>query len=294
MLNVHTRWQRGAGLAELMVGMTVGLIVVGAAMALMSDSLRSSNDSIKMARLDQELRQVVTMLSRDLRRATAWDASVDVARVSLVTPLTLSGTSGTVSVSSSAGNLDDIGVRARGGTLVYKSGSTVYRGTITDFSGNAFTVSLTGTWPASVTTTDGIPAASWSILRPESTFTVAADCILFASDTELGVNTSPSFETNERFGYRYDTTNDAVEVRTSGAATDTCTSGGTWEDLTDPGLVEITVFTVTDNSPPTLAVSGFNIDVREYTINITGRLKSDTGVVRTLQETVRVRNDRLS
>lgn len=294
MLIARTSKQSGFGIVELMIGLAVGMVVVAAAMSLMTTTLSNSNDSIKMARLDQELRQVMTMLSRDLRRATAWDASVDVARVSLTTPLKLSDTSGTVTVTSSAGNLGDIGIRAEGGTLVYKNGSTVYRGSITKYSGGSFTVTLNGTWPAVVKTEDGVPAASWGILRPESVLTVSGTCILFASDIDLDDTISGAYKDNERYGYRYDDPEDAIEVRTSGASGDSCTSGGDWENLTDQGLVRITAFSVTDNSPSTLTTAGFNIDVREYTISITGQLKADANVQRTLQETVRVRNDRLS
>jgi hypothetical protein len=51
---------------------------------------------------------------------------------------------------------------------------------------------------------------------------------------------------------------------------------------------------VTDNSPATVASSGFTIAIREYTISITGHLKSDSSVMRTIRETVRVRNDSMS
>jgi type II secretory pathway component PulJ len=274
-----------------MIGVVVGMIVVAAAMGLMTTALSNSNDNIKMARLDQELRQVMTMLSRDLRRATSWDASVDVARVSLVSPLTLSATSGDVSVTSASGNLADIGARAIGGTLVYKNGTTVYQGSITGYSGDAFSVTIGTAWPASTIVADGVSASSWSILRPESTLTISGTCILFVADNDFS---GGMYDTGERFGYRYDSAEKAVEARTSGASADGCSSGGTWTNLTDEGLVEVTDFSVTDNSPATLVASGFDINVREFTISITGRLKADTGVVRTLQETVRVRNDRLS
>jgi type II secretory pathway component PulJ len=291
MLNTQTKAQSGFGLVELMIGLAVGMIVVAAAMGLMTTTLSNSNDNIKMARVDQELRQVMTMLSRDLRRATSWDASVDVARVSLVSPLTLSATSGNVSVTSASGNLDTIGARAIGGTLVYKNGTTVYQGSITGYSGGGFSVTISTAWPASAIVADGVPAASWSILRPESTLAMSDTCILFVADNDFS---GGEYANGERFGYRYDSTQKAVEARTSAASTDGCTSGGSWENLTDEGLVEITDFSVTDNSPDTLVASGFDIDVREFTISITGRLKADTGVERTLQETVRVRNDRLS
>lgn len=292
MLNTRTKAQSGFGLVELMIGVVVGMIVVAAAMGLMTTALSNSNDNIKMARLDQELRQVMTMLSRDLRRATSWDASVDVARVSLVSPLTLSATSGNVSVTSASGNLADIGARAIGGTLVYKNGTTVYQGSITGYSANAFSVTIGTEWPASAIVADGVPASSWSILRPESTLTISGTCILFVADNDFS---GGAYNDNtERFGYRYDGLAKVVKARTAGDSADGCSSGGTWVNLTDEGLVEITDFSVTDNSPATLVASGFDINVREFTISITGRLEADTDVVRTLQETVRVRNDRLS
>lgn len=273
-----------------MIGLLVGMIVVAAALSLMSTTMASSNDNIKMTRLDQELRQVMTMLTRDLRRATTWDPAVDVVRVSLVDPLTLSANTGSVTVTSSGGNLDDIGAKAVGGTLIYKNGTTVYKGSITAYSGGSYSVTISTAWPATVATVDGVPAGSWNILRPESTLAFSGTCLLFASDNDF----SGTYSNSERFGYRYDATDKAVEARTSGASADTCTTGGSWENLTDENTIEITNFSVTDNSPATLTSSGFSIAVREFTISITGRVKSDTSMVRTLQETVRVRNDRLS
>ena len=296
----RSRRQSGFGLVELMIGLLVGLIVVAAALSLLSTTMASSNDTIRMTRLDQELRQVMTMLTRDLRRATIWDTAVDVTRVSLAHPLTLSGTNGNVTVTSSSGNLNDIGGKAIGGTLVYKNGTTVYRGSITAYNSGTkiYSVTISTAWPTTVVDVDGVPASSWSILRPESTLTAPISgtpgtCILFAYDTDA----SGTYDSSERFGYRYDATDKAVEIRTSAASTDTCTTGGTWENLTDENTIEITNasgFSVTNNSPATLTSSGFSIDVREFTIRITGRLKADPSVVRTLQETVRVRNDRVS
>jgi type II secretory pathway component PulJ len=294
-MNPRSR-QSGFGLVELMIGLVVGMIIVGAALSLLTTTMRSSNDSIKMTRLDQELRQAMTMLTRDLRRATVWDPAADVLRVSLGDPLTVSGNTGTVSVTSSGGNLGDIGAKAVGGTLIYTVKEAgvihVYRGSVAAYStddNGTYSVTLDSTWPVDVTK-NGVPAGNWNILRPESLLASSGSCILFASDTD----SSGTYGDDERYGYRYDDTAKAVEIRTSAAATDTCTSGGTWENLTDERSVEIDSFTVTDNSPAAFTSVGFNIAIREYTISITGHLKSDPSVTRTIQETVRVRNDRLS
>ncbi|MDT3705245.1 MAG: prepilin-type N-terminal cleavage/methylation domain-containing protein [Thiobacillus sp.] len=301
-LNPRIGRQSGFGLVELMIGLLVGMIVVGAAVSLLSTTMASSNDSIKMTRLDQELRQTMTMLTRDLRRATVWDPASDVLRVSMSDPLALSGNTGNVTVISTGGNLYKIGAKAIGGTLIYTvreiGVTTVYRGTVTDYSpsnNGTYSVTLTGTWPADVTK-KGITAGNWNILRPESVITTDAVpgtpgvCVLIVYDTDV----NGIYEDGERFGYRYDAADKAVEIRTSAASTHTCTLGGSWENLTDENTVEILDFSVTDNSPASFASGGLTVDLREFTISIKGRLKSDHSVERTLQETVRVRNDRLS
>lgn len=288
--------QRGFGIAELLVGMAVGMIVVGAAMQMLFTTLRSSNDSIKMARLEQDLRQTMQMVSRDLRRATAWDMTTDVAKIVSVAPLTLSARTGAgvTVLSSTDGALASVGANAVGGTLIHvDSAGVVYQGSITAYDGAArsFTVTLTGTWPAYVTKADGIYQGSWNILRPRSDVAIdpATDCALFAYD----VDPDGAYANAENLGYRYDNANDAVEIRQSINATCASVAAGDWQDLTDPNVVQITDFSITDNTK-TATGSGLNVSVREYTISITGQLAADTSVVRTLQETIRVRNDRLN
>lgn len=124
----------------------------------------------------------------------------------------------------------------------------------------------------------------------DATSATPGSCLMFAYDT----NADGTYGSGEYFGYRYNAADGAVEIRTSGAAGDTCTSGGTWQNLTDELSVEITAFTVTENSPAAVVNSGLNVAVREFTVTITGRLRADTSVVRTLQETIRIRNEQLS
>lgn len=297
IINQFPRRQTGFGLVELMIGLLVGMVVVAAAGSILTTTLTSSNDNIKMARLDQELRQVMTMVSRDLRRASAWDGAVDVTRVSLSDPLTLSGNSGTVTLTSSKGNLDLIGTKAKGGTLVYYDGTTLYKGTVGDFtaSGESYSVALTGTWPTATATLDGVQQGSWSILGPEPSITVSGNCMIFAYDTNAD-GTITTANPNEQFGYRYDATDKAVKIKTSGAVGTTDCAATTftgWENMTDPDTADITAFTITDNPTATISSYGFNVGVREYTIMIKGNLKADTSVKRTLTESIRVRNDEL-
>jgi prepilin-type N-terminal cleavage/methylation domain-containing protein len=298
--------QNGFGLVELLIGMVIALIILAAASTALLSSLTANRDSIRMARLDQELRQVMTMVTRDLRRATSWDPAVDVARVGVTDSLKISSVDvGNASVTSVEGNLDQIGAKAIGGTLVYYDGTTLHRASITayDSSTETYTVSIATAWDSDPVTagvqtdilTNGLPAGAWSILRPEMAVTTDAvagtpgECLLFAYDTDA----SGTYASNEYFGYRYNDSDDAVAIRTSGASGNTCTTGGTWENLTDENSTAITDFSVTI-TPVSVTNSGLTVTVREFTINITGHLIADPSVVRTLQETIRVRNDGLT
>lgn len=294
---VYIKRQYGLGLVELMIGLTIGLIVVAAAMSMLTVTLSSSNATIKMARLDQDLRQAMTMVSRDLRRATLWDGAVDVSRVSLSDPLQLSAVSGNVEVTSSKGNLETIGTKAVGGKLVYYDGTTLYKGTISSYAAETYTVAITTAWPTSTITLDGVSQGSWTVLGPQPSITKTGDCILFAYDINAnGVYTTanPSSTPNEFFGYRHINESTEKSIRIKTASTGDCSASTTgWTSLTDPEVVDVTSFTITDNSPATVSANSFNVGVREYTITITGQLKADTNVVRTLKETIRVRNDEL-
>ena len=67
----------GMTLIELMVAMTVGLIVVGAVIALMVNTLNVSSRNIQSSQVAQELRATLEILSRDLRRAGGMPNVID-------------------------------------------------------------------------------------------------------------------------------------------------------------------------------------------------------------------------
>ena len=61
--------QRGLSLVELMVAMVISIIVTGAIIALMSNSLGSSTTTIQTSRLNEDMRDVMFLMTRDVRRA---------------------------------------------------------------------------------------------------------------------------------------------------------------------------------------------------------------------------------
>ncbi|MBQ0841247.1 MAG: prepilin-type N-terminal cleavage/methylation domain-containing protein [Gammaproteobacteria bacterium] len=61
--------QAGLTLIEMMIALVLGLFVVGVIITVFSTNVRSSTESIKMIRLNQELRGVMTFMSDELKRS---------------------------------------------------------------------------------------------------------------------------------------------------------------------------------------------------------------------------------
>lgn len=66
---IGKRTGAGFSLVELMVAMVLGLIVIGAVIALVLSMMRANNQTIAATRLTQELRATVALMEADLRRA---------------------------------------------------------------------------------------------------------------------------------------------------------------------------------------------------------------------------------
>lgn len=65
----HNPAQAGFSLVELMVAMVLGLIVIGAVIALVLSMIRANNQTIAATRLTQELRATAALMSADVRRS---------------------------------------------------------------------------------------------------------------------------------------------------------------------------------------------------------------------------------
>jgi len=118
--------------------------------------------------------------------------------------------------------------------------------------------------------------------------TSTAGCILYSYDQNSDgvLNTGAPGTPDERFGFLLDS--GAVKMR-NGSGTYSCAPSSEWGAVTDANSVTITVLTFTAIS--TAAINNTRTTVRDITITLTGRLAGDAGVVQSLTETVRVRND---
>lgn len=64
---------KGFSLVELMVASVIGLIVVGAVIALVLSMMRSNRQTLQSTRLNQELRATLAVIASDLKRARSVD-----------------------------------------------------------------------------------------------------------------------------------------------------------------------------------------------------------------------------
>lgn len=74
--SLNSQQQAGLSIVELMVGLTVGLLVIAAAAGVFAGQLHHTRRSVVEARLHQDLRAATTLLVRDLRRAGHWQAAL--------------------------------------------------------------------------------------------------------------------------------------------------------------------------------------------------------------------------
>lgn len=64
--------QRGVTFVEVMVGLSVGVIVIGGAISVYSSSVQSSNNTLRTSRLNQEMAGLMLVMTNDIRRAGYW------------------------------------------------------------------------------------------------------------------------------------------------------------------------------------------------------------------------------
>ena len=259
---ITRKQQAGLTLVELMIGLLVGTIIIAGGLRVFTVVIRGQSDNVKLTRLNQDMRAMMDIMVRDIRRAGFVTSYPSNHLSSLKNNPFFDATT--------MGATTDIAVHDTGRCLVY------------------------------------------SYNRDEEDNGTASPA---------GVETPLVVDSNERLGFRL--SDDKLEMRKSGATNENCTDGH-WESITEPE-VEITVlkFTLTENP---LNVTNMTTDtdddgcydddgncnnlcdtgedcntcsspdtclyVRQVTITLTGRLRSDNTVTQTITQGVRVRNDK--
>ena len=67
---IKSQKQRGVSLIELMVGLVLGLIVSAAAINAYISSVKGQADNIQLVRLNQDMRAIMDLMARDIRRSS--------------------------------------------------------------------------------------------------------------------------------------------------------------------------------------------------------------------------------
>jgi prepilin-type N-terminal cleavage/methylation domain-containing protein len=295
MLMKAASQQRGFSLVELMIALTLGLVVMGGALSIVVSTLTTNTEALKITRLNQELRAVMMMLTRDLRRAGHWGLASEIVRASSSAELTLSATSGsnvtaTSNVLNTFANLEG---KIVGRTLKQIGvGGGVGLAVIQEADDSKLTLDIVSPFSSTI-----LPANTWTILSPFSEIVVDSNCILFTYDRpyeENGKLIPPNgvlnfAGPNERYGFRLNSERKAIEMRQTAS---NCTDTSGWRRLTDEHSVDITDLEI-ENLSTSVMSAGYEVEFRKFKITLTGRLKDDPIIERTIQSTINVRNHQI-
>lgn len=98
--------QRGLSIMELLVGITVGMIVLGGAVMLLAKNMAGSRLLLTESRLNEDLRNAADLLTRDLRRAGYWGNAMKGVTAIGLTSATIANPYSDVIAPSSADEVD--------------------------------------------------------------------------------------------------------------------------------------------------------------------------------------------
>lgn len=277
------RHQTGFTLIELLIGGTLGLIVAAGAISLFVIGLQGQGNNVKLARLNQDLRAMMDIMTRDIRRAgfvTSNTNNTDELKNNIFFS-TASGSSTDLRIY--AGDFTTLVTTpgSPGPCIVYAYNEnddnppTVDAGERYGFRRNA-TDGLVEMRTGTTTHNDDCNDGTWgNTTEPEVEITVLEFRL---SESTLDV-TSMSTDTDGDGCLDGDDANPTT-------ASSTCKTAKYGNGLCDTG--ESCNTCTRDGSPPDPAC----LYIRTVGITLTGRLRDDTSITQTITEQVRVRNDK--
>lgn len=296
--------ENGMTLIELMISIVIGLIVISAMSAIFATTASTNNQTLKITRLDQDLRILMNAVTRETRRAGYWAGVEQVANFAGQNRLEIAGTpAGTVTIDFSGGavSLSDALVSAVDGLVLkvigYVSTVSPMAALISAATPTSFTVKIPSgkvSGEQSTWETNTVAAGDWMIVSPafatinvsQTPATDIGDCITFGYDRN---DDSSQNAGSEEFGFRHNTDQGTIEIRQNGAA---C-SGTGWVALNDSDEVFITNFNVSASTTNIGSTGSLSLDLVDIDFTIEGRLARDNNVRRAYTQRVRVRNELL-
>ena len=251
-MNLPKFKQSGLSMIELMISIAIGLIVVSGVIGMFVSTVTSNANNLKMTRLNQDLRAVMDIVTRDIRRAGYWGGV----------------TTGAVTALGVPGNINPFRVITAAANIAGTANSCITFSY--DYSGNGALDDGSGAAPNNVDERYGFRvnnkavevrnggaacnAAGWQGITDES----AVDIV----PVTIGGTTYPALE--------FTVTGKDVDIDgVIPPATIPCAPGVCVGVTTTPG----------------------KMTVRDVQVTLSGQLLGDASVARTLKETIRVETD---
>lgn len=248
--------QTGFSLIGLMVGMVIGLIVLGGVVAMFTSTISSSTDTVNSTRMNHDLNSVMQLMVNDIRRAGYWGGAVAGSNANNEAPNCADGNPFT------CGNANI--------KITNKTGEN-------DDSCILYTYDANG---------NGINTSA-------------------ATEPAVPRNNADDIDLDEYFGFRI--SGDGIEMRYSIAAVadaGNCNKG-TWRNIADNNKVIIELLTFTASHKclnvtkgglcaiETPALGDKVVETRQIDISLKGEVKYDDTAKKSLNGSVKVRNDRI-
>lgn len=274
MLIIHKQ-QTGVTLIELLIGMLIGLIIVAAGISVFVTSVKGQADNIKLSRLNQDMRAMMDIMARDIRRAgfVTSDPATNLA---------------SLQDNPFFGPTAELTVYNGGSCIVYAYNRN--DGANMDTNGDGVTDE-----PAPVVNENerlGFRLNNGGNLEMRTSGTTNASC-----DDDDGVWESITESEVEITGLTFNLISTTLNVSSmtndddgDGVSETADTDGIPYGDDNDNGFCdsgEVCNTCTRDGSPDPACLY-----VRNVTITLTGRLRDDNAVTQTITEQVRVRNDK--
>lgn len=305
MMCLEMKYSRclGLSLVELLISLAVGLMLLSSVLGIFGATIKSEGDNLRATRLNQEVRRIMDVIDRDIRRAGYWALAAHAYRTS--GELVPSSTTGSITLTSSKADFAPFGSGIVGRTILSSidGGKALITRYISDNKVEADVIS-------NFASTKPHAPAWWIISNPffdkENNLQINATgtCIQYSYD----INKDSIVNDNERFAYKLH--NSRINMHQGGSVN--CTTGvGNWVDLSDSNIIVVNSFSVSLSKFQCINVSvSPNSDcnpssatyvapvagnvlvwIRSADVAISASLTADQAVTHSIVQTIRIRND---
>ena len=185
--NTHSKSRRlsiGMSIVELLIGVAIGLFILAGASAMFVSNVTNSRRLLIEARINQDLRATMDLVTRDLRRGGYWGNSLAGTQATGSASVTQKNPYSTVT-STGTSQIDYAYTRDTTENNVLDAGAEQF-GFRLNTTANAIQMNVGGAWQT-LTNTDilSIPTSGFTITPTETIIDIRAACAKTCTDTLL-------------------------------------------------------------------------------------------------------------